>query len=224
MKNVFKITLSVLALFLTGLTASAKEKDTATVRFFLNAGGSVWSHFSINQKFENGHGNLVNTFAPEIGFGFLADYKRFQYYLEIDATFNQNKKGNIPYQFGYASVDLGARYAVARFSHQAVYLGLEASLLPMTLDLLPRNSTVDLNNISPITQSGEVNLYATPLLFGPALASGDLFPKSSFNMNVAVSYQINLIQSKWRSKYADVLNSPKENGSRFKVSILFPFN
>lgn len=217
-----KLSLFILILFL-GIGANAKaKKDTNRVKFYLEVGGSAWNHFGLNHVIVNNGGESMHTFTPDFGSGLIFGYRNFQFNMNISADFSKEKSGNIPYRFDYGEFILAGRYKILKIKNQSLYAGLMADLTTMYADLLPKNSTVDLNHLNPATQVGEVNLRNTSFLLGPTIATGDLFPKSSFDMNIIVSYGFIVTRSKWKSKRSEILNSPVEDGSRLRVSVVFP--
>lgn len=216
MKRIFLVFLTILS-----ITLSASAQDTAQAKFYISVGAALWDHFSINDNVVKNGGNAFSLFSPELGIGVVVAHKNIQSNLGISGIFPKKKSGNLPYKFQYGNINLGIRYKVLKFSERIIYAGGNLNYMAASLDLYPKNNTIDFDNIDPSKQVGMVHLNNRNFLLGPSLATGNLFPKSKFSINVIVSYEFNIIHGKWKSKYVDVIHSPVEDAGKFDISLLF---
>src|SRR5690606_33600854 len=89
-------------------------------------------------------------------------------------------------------------------------------------DLISRNNVIDLDNLNPSMHTGHISMYSDQLTIGPSVALG--FNNEVFPVRFNFGYDFGITNGKWRSEFADVNNTVKENGSgRFyaKVNIGF---
>jgi hypothetical protein len=97
--------------------------------------------------------------------------------------------------------------------------GLNLSNTTGELVVFTKNNLIDLNDLTPANNVGNLSLRNNLFFVGPS-ASLYLFNNKSTKLRLNVGYEFAFTNGKWKSDYADVDNTVKEQGNnRFVFGI-----
>lgn len=209
--------------FLVTFAFQSNAQDTVQDKIYISVGASVWNHFAINNVLKQNGLRPIGLFTPMIGIGEILRHKNFSANVEMSSFFSGRKTDGIRYTLNGLSFNLNVQYKILKVANQSLYAGLNLDYMTSNLGLYSDNNVVNLQNLSQSVSTGLMQLYNSGFLLGPSLSTGNLFPHSDFSMSVALSYEFNIISGRWKSRYAQVIHSPKEDASRFNISLWFPF-
>jgi len=163
----------------------------------------------------------LNETMPELQVGMNVFGEKFSGDAEFGFLFSKNDKGNSENQnIGFTS-RLRVHYNFINNEKVAFTGGLNISATASEVDIYNKNNVIDLNDLEPLNNTGHVSLRNQVFSAGPSV-SLYLFKNSSTKIRANLGYEFAFTNGKWKSDFASVENTVKENGNnRFVFGISF---
>lgn len=192
----------------------AKEKKSNFLgAVYINAGLSHIPSFNLSQNLtRDGLINLDNRFYNVVGLGTRFELNRFSLSMEANATRFDKKEDNNVYRFRGYTGKLDLSYLAFGSREFGLEIGATTSYTTSSMFLFSQNTTLNLNTVSPSTQTGSLEIQYKPLGLGGNVALLMSEEGSKINGDITFSYQRVINQAQWTSEYANVENAPTEQG------------
>ncbi len=144
--------------------------------------------------------------------------------MELNTVYSFHNKKKDGSQFTQVPANLRLHYIFAENNRLEFLAGADVCAATSNLAVYSDATVIDMNNLNPQTNTGYILFRNTSWFAGPsaALRFKDEKGKSSFVLSTG--YDFCFTNSKWKSDYARITNPVRENGNRFYINILLPFN
>ena len=229
-----KIVLAVICFFGAQSLLTAQETVTETVtttttvdennpetNFYIGVGVAVPGSYKISDKLAAAGMPDIEEAMPEISFGLNVMGEDFLVDIEFNADYLDKKTNTDRIKAVAAGVKMRGHYIPVNTGKFFLSAGADLSYIGSSYDLFTRGNVIDLNDLNPGTHTGHISLYNKQFYAGPSLAFG-AFQKSSFPVRLNVGYEWALISGKWKSEFANVANTFREDGQgRFYAKLSF---
>lgn len=224
MKRILVAALCVLAF---GFTANAQEKDSVSVyrkgkpRFYIGLGVAV-TDYDFNKKLANSSLPEINEGVFELSLGVTNMNDHFVSDLEWNTDYYGDKKTTGERVRTLSTgIKWRPQYIIFKKGGSFFSAGLDLSYVYNTVNIFTRGNTIDLDNLNPATHTGHISLYNNNIYLGPSASFGILSNKED-SFRITTGYEWNIARASWKSEYADVLNTVKENGQgRFYIKLIW---
>ena len=196
----------------------AQEKEAKTVsekpKFYFTYGinAQVQDDLNINKKLENAGLPTVKSFTPELFIGMTLFDKKFSSDIDFGFLNSKNDAGSNENRYIGFTARLRVHYNLINKTKVALTTGLNLSNTTSELIVFTKNNSIDLNDLNPINNVGNLSIKNNMLYVGPS-ASLYLFNDKSTKVRLNVGYEFAFTNGKWKSDYADVNNTVKEQGN-----------
>ncbi|WP_298118498.1 hypothetical protein [Flavobacterium sp.] len=191
-------------------TSSTKEKPKFYFTYGINA--QVQDELNIDKKLQNAGLPTVKSFTPELFVGMTFFDKKFSGDLDFGFLNSKNDRGSNENRYIGFTTRLRVHYNVINKTKVALTTGLNLSNTIGELILFTKNNSIDLNDLTPINNVGNLSIKNNMFYAGPS-ASLYLFNDKSTKLRLNVGYEFAFTNGKWKSDYADVDNTVKEQGN-----------
>lgn len=201
-----------------GTTTSEKPKFYFT--YGLNA--QVQDELNIDKKLKTAGLPEVNSFTPEFFIGMTLFGKKYSGDIDFGFLNSKNEAGNNENRYIGFTTRLRVHYNLINKEKVAFTTGLNLSNTTGELVVFTKNNVIDLNDLTPANNVGNLSLRNNLFFVGPS-ASLYLFNNKSTKLRVNVGYEFAFTNGKWKSDYADVNNTVKEQGNNrlvFGITLL----
>jgi len=193
--------------------------------FYVGFGAAFLGDFNLNEKLKQSEMPQIGNAAPEFTFGFNFTEPDSKIYMDIEATAAARIDKSEGYQVNTVASAAKMRIHYRFLSNNKWFLsaGGDVSYGINYVNLFSRNNAIDLNDLNPGMHTGHISMYNQQLMVGPSVAVG-LFQDMVFPIRINFGYDIALTNGKWKSEYASINNTVKENGfDRFYVKVSIGF-
>lgn len=221
--NMRKLNVLIALFFVSWSFAQEKEASTSTekTKFYFTYGVNAQVHdrLNIDDKLQSAGLPTVRSFTPEFFIGMTFFDKKFS--GDVDFGFLSSKNDNASNENKYTgfTTRLRVHYNVINKEKIAFTTGLNFSNTISDLNIYSSNNTIDLNDLTPVNNIGNVSLRNSMFYVGPS-ASVYLFKNKSTKLRLNAGYEFAFTNGKWKSDYANVINTVKEQGNnRFVFGI-----
>ncbi len=220
MRN-FKV---LIALFFVSCTFAQEKEVAATTdkpKFYFTYGinAQVQDELNIDKKLQAAGLPEVNSFTPEFFIGMTLFGKKYSGDLDFGFLNSKNDAGSNENRYIGFTTRLRVHYNLINKEKIAFTTGLNVSNTIGELIVYTKNNTIDLNDLTPINNVGNLSVKNSMFFVGPS-ASLYLFNNKSTKIRLNVGYEFAFTNGKWKSDYADVNNTIKEQGNnRFVFGI-----
>ena len=206
------------------ITVTETVKKESIYDFYVGFGLSVLSDYNLNEKLAQSDMLQIGSVVPEFTFGFNMSEANENFYMDIEgsAGYMDEKNSTDRIRTVVSSAKLRPQYKLINNDKWFFSAGGDISYTFTYVDLFSRSNTIDLNTLDPSMHTGHISMYSDQLTIGPSVALG--FNNKVFPVRFNFGYDFGVTNGKWKSEFADVSNTVKENGSgRFyaKVNIGF---
>lgn len=203
----------------------AVKSNNYKLRWYVGFGAVFNPDYNINENLKQAGVHRIADVMPGfvLGWDALINEK-----VLIDTEFNfagmYNDFKDDGYRLIQGSIAIRGQYAIVNASRTSLMAGLGLSYTGNNLSVFDTNTTIDVNNLTPSQNTGYVSLYNQSFYIGPVV-SLRLLKKQGYNsLTLKAGYDINLSNSRWKSEFANVTNTVRENGNRFYVNLTIPFH
>lgn len=223
-----KITLTLLAFFGLNAVVTAQENDTITSGkshesyFYVGFGAAVNDGYKINDKLKAAGMPEIGGAAFESSLGFNVLYEKFTFDLEWATNYMDEKTSTARIKTINTGLKFRPHYVITKSKRFALTAGADVSYMFNSFNLYNRGSRIDLNDLDPSANPGVISLNNQQLFVGPSIAVG-LLRNTDWALKFNTGYEWAVVSGKWKSEFAEVDNSIKENGQgRFyaKMSLI----
>ncbi len=219
--------LLILALFGVAI-ANAQEKEIATdsisknpkMDFYIGIGAQFNNEFNLNSNLQSTGMPEIQEVLPEfvVGLNILGD--TFLVDIELATAWMDRKNDIARNQMTQLTSRARGHYNFVNDKNWIISGGLNFAFARNDLNLYSRNNEIDLSDLNPETQSNHISLRNHMFYVGPSV--GIQFKRNEkvfARLNVA--YEFALTNGNWKSDFATVRNTVKEQGvNRFMVGVI----
>lgn len=202
-------------------TDSISTKNQLEFKYYVGFGLTALDDYNLSSRLkEDGFPEIKNTMF-DISFGFLLQSKRSMYTFEFAIARSEDDQDANEYELTRSNFSLDYQYNIFKIKQHKVNLGGRLSVNTTENELFNTNSQADLENPSNLGELTKIDL--TNWYLGP-VASFQFRDKTNETwMRLQLSYEFNISENSWKSDYAQLLNSVKEDQNQFRVQAIFPF-
>lgn len=214
----------LIALFFVSWSFAQEKEETTTsnkAKFYFTYGinAQVQDELSIDKKLKAAGLPEVNSFTPEFFIGMTLFGKKYSGDIDFGFLNSKNEAGNNENRYTGFTTRLRVHYNLINKEKVAFTTGLNLSNTTGELVVFTKNNLIDLNDLTPANNVGNLSLRNNMFFVGPS-ASLYLFNNKSTKLRLNVGYEFAFTNGKWKSDYADVNNTVKEQGNnRFVFGI-----
>jgi hypothetical protein len=226
MKKIFFIAVVLFAQFSLAQeqeTVSTDEKkcDMPKMDLYIGVGGVFYNDFSLNQKIRASGMPEIREAMPELMLGFNSLWEKYSFDMDLSSSYSTKKNSTTENKLASGTLRLRGHYNFVNKSRILLSGGLNVAYTHNDFNLYSRNNDINLNDLNPENNSGHVSLKNDIFYAGPSLAF-NLKRKEKLSIRLNVGYEFAFTNGKWKSDYANVSNSVKENGqNRLMVGVVF---
>jgi len=205
----------------TTTSASSENKDFGKRRFYLG-GGVALRDYKLNNKLASSNLPEINNGVFELTIGYNRTWEKYLLDVEWNTDYYGDKRteGQKVTTIG-SGLKLRFHYAPYKTEKTILSGGLDVSYMYNTVNIFTRGNTIDLNNLNPDTHTGHISLYNNLFYVGPSVNFG-VGQNRNNPLRLIAGYEWAVSNGKWKSEYASVANTVKENGNgRFYAKVIW---
>lgn len=213
--------LLLIAFFAISFANAQDGKETITWHY--SVGAIINPDFNINQNLKATGVHRIADAMPFVNFGWSAEVND-KINLDVDfgvATSLYGKK-NEGHNFVQVPVSVKVLYAFIEKEKFEVSAGINGSYVFNDLSIYANNTVIDVNNLNPSENTGYIRLNNQSIFVGPSMAFTFLKDKKH-PLKLVMGYDFAVTNNRWKSDYATLANSVKENGGRGYIQLNIPF-
>ena len=200
------------------------EKKADKVKAFFTYGINVQVHddYAINTQLKQSGLPELKTTTPELFLGMTIFGKTLSGDLDFGFLNSKNESGTNENKYIGFTSRLRVHYNIVNNEKLAFTSGLNISNTTGELNIYSKNNTIDLNNLTPDSNSGHVSVRNNLYYAGPS-ASVYFFKNKTTQIRLNLGYEFAFSKGNWKSDYGDVLNTISEKGNNrlvFGLTIL----
>ncbi len=205
----------------TTTTATTVDENNPKINIYVAVGAAVLGDYKISDNLAAAGMPGIEEVLPEITFGLNVMGEDFLVDLEFNTNYLDKKTSTDRIRAVAAGVKMRGHYIPLNTGKFFLSAGADLSYVGSNYDLFTRGNVIDLNDLNPGTHTGHISLYNNQFYAGPSLAFG-AFQKSSFPLRLNVGYEWAVVSGKWKSEFANVSNTFREDGQgRFYAKLTF---
>lgn len=195
-------------------TITITENDgTYRNGFYAGFGVVFIDNIKLNDKLRASDMPTLTTSMPEFSIGFTHLENKVLVDLEWNTNYYGDRSNATTKTTTLSSgVKLRGQYAIVSNKKFFFAGGLDIAYMYTQFDMFSRDHVIDLNDLDPATHTGHISLKNGLLYAGPSVSLG-AFQNSSFPLRLNAGYEWAIAGGKWKSDFAHVSNTVKENGS-----------
>lgn len=200
-------------------TKTACEKP---FEFYVGFGATFVGDYNLNDNLAMANMPQIGSAAPEFTFGFTSVSPNEKLSMDIEGTaaYMDKKDNDNRLKTAIGGVKMRIHYKLAGNNKWFFAAGGDISYVFTQVNLYTRSNTIDLNDLNPATHTGHISMYNQQLTLGPSVSLG-FCREMVFPLRLNFGYDIGLSNGKWKSEFADINNTVKENGlSRFYAKLI----
>ena len=226
MKKIFFIAVVLLAQFTFAQeqeTISTDEKKCVLPKMdlYIGLGGVFYNDFSLNQKIRASGMPEIREAMPELTIGINSLWEKYSFDMDLSSSYSTKKNNTTENKLASGTLRLRGHYNFVNKSRILLSGGLNVAYTHNDLNLYSRDNDINLNDLNPENNSGHVSLKNDIFYAGPSVAF-NLKRKEKLSIRLNVGYEFAFTNGKWKSDYANVSNTVKENGqNRLMVGVVF---
>jgi hypothetical protein len=225
MKNILFIATLFFAQFGLGqeepITPIGNQEQLPTFNVYLGLGGVFYNDFEINSKIKASGMPEIKESMPELLVGLTTSSEKYWFDAELSFSYSNTDNNTTENQLASGSFRLRGHYNFAKLKKFYFSGGLNIAYSYNELNLFSKSNDINLDDLNPENNSGHVSLKNDIFYAGPSLAV-NFRSKEKVSIRLNVGYEFAFTNGKWKSDYANVSNTVKENGqNRFMVGLVF---
>ena len=214
-----KLFLTALVFAGVQLQAIAQEAETTTEteeqkekrNWYISAGAIGNDGYNINEKLAEAGMPELNDMAFEITIGHSTLYKKVLIDLEFGTAYNNDETSGERVRMISGTFKLRGHYVPVKNDKFFLSGGLDISYTLNNFDLYTRGNTIDMDDLDPSMHSGHISLFNEQMFIGPSIAFGAL-QNTDYPLRLNIGYEWSMLGGMWKSNFAAVEGSFKENG------------
>jgi hypothetical protein len=204
-------------------TISTEEKkcEVPKLDLYVGVGGVFYNDFNLNQKISASGMPEIRESMPEFIVGINTLWEKYSFDAELSSSYSTKKNSTTENKLASGTFRLRGHYNFVNKPRVLLSGGLNVAYTHNDLNLYSRDNDINLNDLNPENNSGHVSLKNDIFYAGPSLAF-NLKRKEKLSIRLNVGYEFAFTNGKWKSDYANVSNTVKENGqNRLMVGVVF---
>lgn len=219
-----KVIILAMALgFANSTFAQEAVKDSVSqkvkVDFYFGAGAVINGDFKINDRLHSAGMPEIENAVPEFSVGMNLSGEKWTADIEVSGSYWKKDRNPLRSEALSSGIRLRGHYVPFRTSKFFASIGGDLSYNANKFNFYNRSQHIDLNDLNPTTQLGNIQLNNNMFYVGPSVAFGFLQNRAT-KLRLNLGYDIVAISSRWKSDYTSVDNSFRENGhDRFYVKL-----
>ncbi len=210
---------------LVGFNSFSQETDVkpekVKVDFYIGFSGQTYSKIGLNDKLVASALPQIKETLPEFHIGLNFFGEKFSGDGEFGFFTSKNDNFFAKNKITGTNVKIRGHYNFVNKEKFAFTGGLNLAIAGNEVDIYSKNTLINLNNLIPLN-GNLISLKNQVFYAGPSVSAYIWkHKKSAIRLNLA--YELALTNGKWKSDYATVLNTAKENGNNrlvFGISLL----
>ncbi len=218
MKKLILIGLSSVFI-IVAIKAQSNESIMGQLNF--NTGAYVFTDLAINQTLKQNKIPVVNSVNVFTSWNVAIEYNNFYVMPELGLGFSSSKEDQKSTVLNSLVGSVSIGYILSSYEICKLKVGGILSYMPSKLSMYDNNVSVDLNDLNFNNQTGKLELNVSPLMIGMYLGT-ELFQNTSFPFGFDLTYQLNLIDSRWTNNYGETNNPINEKTSIISARIFIP--
>lgn len=187
------------------------EEEGYAQEWYVSAGIASLESYKINNNLQAQGLPELPTNLLEMGVGYTIWADNLLMDIEFNANYMNQKTNRNKTRALVAIAKLSGHYIPLDTGNHFISAGIDLSYVNTTFDLYSQGNVIDLDDLNPATHTGHIHLNNAQYFAGPSASLG-LFQQSTFPVRLNVGYEWALISSEWRSNFADVNNTFREDG------------
>lgn len=210
MKKVFVTAVLLVSSF--GFSQEVELKDEKVKTNYYIGIGFENQKFNLNDKLKASNVATLseNAINFQLGINFFAE--KYSLDGELESSFSRNDNSNSEnLNVGFTG-RLRFHYNFVNKEKIAFTGGLNLGYAANQAIFYSKNRTIDLNNLQPNNNFGEFTLRNNMFFAGPSIAFYFNQHKKT-RIRINLGYEFALTNGYWKSDYANIANSVKENGN-----------
>lgn len=192
-------------------TATTMNDSVPKFTFYVGFGAAFNGDYNINKKLEAIDMPKIGTTVPQFTVGYNIGCNKWPVGLELTAGYSDKKDADNRVKNTMAQFKLRVHYMPFHTKSTFLSAGADISYSGNQFDIYRRDNVIDMNNLNPAAYSGHISLYNEQLMVGPSVTFG-FFQNKAFPLGLGLGYDVAVTNGKWKSEFAEVKNSVKENG------------
>lgn len=197
------------------------QKEFPKFDIYIGVGGVFYNDFEINNKIKASGMPEIKESMPELLVGMTTAWEKYWLDVELAASYSNTDNSTTENQFVSGSIRLRGHYNFVKLKRIDFSGGLNIAYSHNDLNLFSKNNDINLDDLNPENNSGHVSLKNDIFYAGPSLAV-NFRSKEKVSFRLNVGYEFAFTNGKWKSDYANVSNTVKENGqNRFMIGLVF---
>lgn len=223
MKKLFVFALSLLAFNISLAQENTPANDSICkgpkIDIYLGLGVQFNDGQKLNSNLSANGMPLIQEALPEfmIGLNFLGE--TYLVDVELASSWMDRRNNLARNQLMQFTSRARGHYNFINDKRWILSGGLNLAFSRNDLNLFSRNNEIDLSDLNPETQSNHISLRNHMLFAGPSFGI-QLKRKEKLIARLNVGYEFALTNGKWKSDFATVRNTVKEQGvNRFMVGV-----
>jgi uncharacterized protein YhjY with autotransporter beta-barrel domain len=225
MKNILFIATLLFAQFSLGqedqMIPTNNQDEFPKFDIFIGVGGVFYNDFAINSKIKASAMPEIRESMPELLVGLTTSSEKYWIDAELTFSYSNTDNNTTENQLASGSFRLRGHYNFAKLKRIDFSGGLNIAYSYNELNLFSKNNDINLDDLNPENNSGHVSLKNDIFYAGPSLAV-NFRSKEKVSIRLNMGYEFAFTNGKWKSDFANVSNTVKENGqNRFMVGLVF---
>lgn len=215
-----------IAVALLGMQASVNAQDAGTTTtttgqrydddnpgkgLYVSFGVAGNDGFKMNDRLKAEGMPELNKAAFESTIGYYIMFNKLSFDLEVVASYLDDKTATDRVRNINTGVKFRGHYNIVKDDKFFVTGGADLTYAFNNFNLNTRDRVIDLNNPNPADYPGHINLYNEQFFVGPSVAIGFL-QNTEYKLRFNAGYEWAVMSSVWKSQYANVANTFRENG------------
>lgn len=221
--------LFVLALSLMTFNLSVAQEGTVTndsickgpkVDIYLGLGAQFNNGQKLNSNLSSNEMPNIQDVLPEFMVGVNLMGETYLVDIELASSWMDRRNGIARNQLTQFTTRARGHYNFINNKKWILSGGLNLALSRNDLNLFSRNNEIDLSDLNPETQSSHISLRNHMFYAGPSVGI-HIKRKEKLIARLNLGYEFALTNGKWKSDFATVRNTVKEQGvNRFMVGVI----
>lgn len=178
---------------------------------YVSFGVTGFDDFKMNERLKAIGMPDLNKAAFESTVGYYLMFEKASFDMEFAASYMDQKTTTDRVRNINALFRFRGHYNILVDKNFFLTAGADLTFASNNFNINTRNRTIDLNNPDPADYPGHISLYNQQVYLGPSVAFGFL-QKTEYKLRLNVGYEWAVISSEWKSQFANVENTFRENG------------
>jgi len=202
---------------------SGYAQDSNSISWHYSVGAVINPDYNINNKLMSVGAHRIADAMPFVSLGWSGKPSdNLSLGVDFGVATSLYGKKNDGYNLVQAPISVKVLYSLIAKEKFEISAGINGSYVFNDLSIYANNSVIDVNNLDPALNTGYIRLNNQSVFAGPSAAFTFLRHKKH-PLTLVMGYDFALTNNRWKSDYATLTNSVKENGGRGYIQLNIPF-